>query len=341
MATLTLLDIAKRTGSDREIGLIEDVATFAPEMGTLPVRPINGVAFKTTLRTNYATAAFRAVGDGVVPSVSTYEQKLAECFYIDCQLQIPEELPDSEDRSVGDVLTDEAIGGIRGVGLTLGTQLYYGTSADTKGFQGLKAFTGTGTTGANALTVTASGTGSVVSSVYLVYLDLKGVHFVAGRTATASAGGSPSLPSGAPNVYAPPFRMPEWTRQQVVIGTAGKVAFANVTNFAGWLGLAYGSNYSCFRARNVSAASAASYFTDALAAKLLSQVPLHVRNSGSLKWFMNRTAAYTLQISRSVVTPSFQSGGPTGQLLAAPIPTECMGIPIQITDSILQTDTAD
>ena len=239
------------------------------------------------------------------------------------------------------MLTDEAIGGIRGVGITLGTQLYYGTSADTKGFQGLKAFTGTGTTGANALTVTASGTGSVVSSVYLVYLDLKGVHFVAGRTATASAGGSPALPSGVPNVYAPPFRMPEWTRQQVVIGTAGKVAFANVTNFAGWLGLAYGSNYSCFRARNVSAASAASYFTDALAAKLLSQVPLHVRNSGSLKWFMNRTAAYTLQISRSVVTPSFQSGGPTGQLLAAPIPTECMGIPIQITDSILQTDTAD
>lgn len=336
MATLTLLDIAKRSGSDREIGLIEDVLTFAPEMGVLPVRPINGVSYKTTLRTGYPTAAFRTVGDGVVPGKSDYVQKLSECFYIDSQLQVPEELPASEDRTVGDVLADEASGAVAGVGIKLGSQLYYGTSSDANGFQGLATFVGTSAT----LNVNASGIGAVTTSVYLLYLDPKGIHFVAGRTAAATSGGDVALPSGEPTIVAPPFAMPEWKKQQVQIGTAGKVAMAYVTNFAGWLGLAYGSRYSAFRARNVSTASAASYFTDVLAAKLLSQVPLHIRNSGKLRWFMNRDAAYTLQLNRTVISPSYQQGGAGGALLAAPMPQECHGIPITITDSLVSTETA-
>ena len=336
MATLTLLDIAKRSGSDREIGLIEDVVTFAPEIGVLPVRPINGVSFKSTLRTSYPTAAFRTVGNGVTPVKSGYEQKLAECFYIDTQLQVPEELPASEDKTVGDVLTDEASGAVAGVGITIGAQLYYGTASDANGFQGLATFVGTAAT----LNVNASGTGAVTTSVYLLYLDPKGIHFVAGRTAAATAGGDQPLPSGEPAIVAPPFSMPEWKKQQVQIGTAGKVAMAYVTNFAGWIGLAYGSRYAAFRARNVSTASAASYFTDSLAAKLLSQVPLHIRNSGKLRWFMNRDAAYTLQISRTVVSPSYMQGGAGGALLAAPMPQECHNIPITLTDSLVTTETA-
>lgn len=336
MAILTLLDIAKRSGSDREIGLIEDVTTFAPEMGALPVRPINGVSFKSTLRTSYPTAAFRAVGGGVTPSKSEYTQKLAECFFVDCQLQIPEELPDSEDRTVGDVLTDEAVGAVRGVGITLGSQLYYGTASDANGFQGLQTFVGSGST----LTVSAAGTGATTTSVYLLYLDPKGIHFVAGRTAGARSAANVALPSNEPEIIAPPFRMPEWSKQQVQIGTAGKVAMAYVSNFSGWLGLAYGSNYSAFRVRNVVGGSTTGAFTDSLAAKLLSNVPLHIRNSGRLKWFMNPQAAFGLQASRTVTAPALQSGGATGAIMAAPIPTECQGIPIQLTNSILNTETA-
>lgn len=338
MAILTLLDIAKRSGSDREIGLIEDVVTFAPEMGVLPVRPINGVSFKTTLRTGYATAAFRTVGNGVTPSKSAYEQKLSECFFIDSQLQVPEEMPDSEDRTVGDVLVDEATGAVRGVGITLGAQLYYGTGTggDVNGFQGLNTFVGS----AGTISISAAGTGATTTSVYLLYLDLKGIHFVAGRTAAPSQGGTVALPAGQPEIIAPPFKMPEWTKQQVQIGTAGKVAMAYVSNFSGWLGLAYGSNYSAFRCRNVVGGSTVAAFTDSLAAKLLSGVPLHIRNSGRLKWFMNRAAAFGLQASRTVTSPAYASGGATGALLAAPIPTECQGIPIQLTDSILNTETA-
>lgn len=332
MAQLNLLDIAKRNGSDREIGLIEDVITFAPEMGVLPVRPINGVTFKTTLRTNLPTAAFRAVGSGATPVKSTYQQKMAECFFLDVPLQVDEALPDTEDRSVGDVLADEVQGVLAASGITLGTQLYYGTAADAGGFQGLVSYVGT-TAGLN---VDAAGTASVTTSAWLVYLDIKGIHFVAGRTAAGRGAGNPAQPAGEPEIIAPPLRMPEWTKQQVVVGS--KVAMAYVSNMSGWLGLAYGSNYSAFRVRNISLASAASYMTDARGALLLSKVPLNIRNSGNLRWLMNRDAAYSLQATRATATvntvPLANGNWGTGY------PTECQGIPIIITDSITTTEAA-
>jgi serine kinase of HPr protein (carbohydrate metabolism regulator) len=85
--------------------------------------------------------------------------------------------------------------------------------------------------------------------------------------------------------------------------------------------------------RNISLASAASYMTDAFGAKLLSKVPLHIRNSGKLRWFMNRDAAYSLQASRSTVAANVGVNFPT-------LPTECQGIPITVTDSITSTETA-
>lgn len=336
MATLTMLDLAKMTGSDREIGLVRDITTYAPEVETFAVRPINGTFYKTTLLIALPTVAFRSVTNGVTPSKGSYEQKLAETFFIDGQLQVPEEIPDANDQSVGDVLVNEAQNAVQAAGITLGSQVWYGTAADANGFQGLTTFVGTSST----LGTSCAGTGAVTTSVWLVYMDKKGVHFVAGRTAAPRAAGQAPEASEEPTVIAPPLTMPTWTKQQVVIGTAGKVAMAYVSNIKGWIGLGYGSNYSAFRARNVSLQSAANYFTDSVAAKLLSQVPLYIRKSGALRWFMNRDAAYGLQISRSVVSPTNQGGGKTGALLAADWPTECQGLPITVTDSLVSTETA-
>lgn len=335
MANLTFLDIAKRNGSDREVGLIEDVITYAPEVAVLPVRPINGVSFKSTLRTAYPTgSAFRNVGSGASLIKSTYEQKLAECFFIDKPMQVDEALIDTQDMQIGDVLADEVQGTLAAAGIDIGAQLYYGTSASANGFQGLTDFVGSSST----YTVTAAGTGSVTTSAWLVYLDIKGVHFIAGRTAAGHGAQDPSQPSGDPAIIAPPFRMPSWTKQQVVVGTSGKVAMAYVSNVSGWMGLAYGSRYSAFRVRNISIATGTgAYLTDTLAAQLLSKVPLHIRNSGRLRWFLNRDAAYSLQASRQPTTVVGQVGGPG---IFAQLPTEMGGIPITTTDSITTTETA-
>ncbi len=329
MAQLTLLDIAKRNGSDPEIGLIEDVITFAPEVGVLAVRPISGVSYKATLRTAYPSAAFRAVGAGVTPGKSGYLQKLSECFFIDGQLQVDEALPDSEDRSVGDVLADEVSGQMAGVCITLGSQFYYGTAADANGFVGLRTFVGSSAD----LSVSAAGTGADTTTAYLVYTDLQGVHFVAGRTSAPRAGAETD---GDPLIIAPPFRMGEWKKQQVAVGTAGAVQMANVNNISGWLGMAYGSRYSAFSVRNIDLGNSTTYLTDTLGNKLLSLVPLRIRNSGKLRWFMNRNSAYSLQASRLPTTIVGQVG--MGGIFPD-LPKELGGIPITITDSITTTET--
>lgn len=335
MAVLNLLDIAKRNGSDPEIGLIEDVITFAPEFGVLPVRPLSGVTFKSTLRTAYPGASFRPVNAGVTPGKSAYEQKLAECFFMDGQLQVDEALPDSEDRSVGDVLADEATGQMRGLAITGASQLYYGTAADANGFQGLATFVGSSST----LTISAGGTGTVTTSAYLVYIDIQGVHFVAGRTCTPRAGiGDPAEPAGEPTIIAAPFSLGEWRKQQVAVGTGGSVAMAFVNNIKGWLGLAYGSRYSAFRVRNIMpTGTAGQQLTDTLGQNLLSQVPLHIRNSGKLRWFMNRGARFSLQSSRATVSTV---GKVPSTGLFPDVPSELGGVPIICTDSLVTTETA-
>jgi hypothetical protein len=328
MSQLTLLDLAKRTGSDAEIGLIEDVVAHAPEMRTLPVRPISGVAFKTTLRTGFPMPSFRGMNEGTALVKSTYEQKLAECFFLDAQLQVDEALPDAEDRSIGDVLADETSGALMGIGLKVGAQLYYGLSADSKGFQGLSTLIGTDaalnlSAGANANTANTT-------SAYLVFEDLKGVHFVAGRTAL------PMAPGRDTEVIAAPLQLNgEWRKQQIVdANDANKRLTALVNNVKGWLGLAYGSRYSAFRLRNINASNP---LTDAKAAELLAKVPLWIRNSGRLRWYINRNAAFYVQNARSSATTDRND---TRGANFVPTPTEIQGVPVSLTDSITTTETA-
>jgi hypothetical protein len=79
---LTLLDIAKRTGSDALIGLIEEVIKICPEFRVLPVVERDGIAFLATLRTALPTAAFVNAGTGVALSKRTYAQKLVPCIIL-------------------------------------------------------------------------------------------------------------------------------------------------------------------------------------------------------------------------------------------------------------------
>ncbi len=256
-------------------------------------------------------------------------QKLDECFLIDGQLQVDSALPDSEDRSVGDVLADEAVGQMASVCITLGAQFYYGTAADANGFVGLRSFVGSSAD----LSVSAAGTGADTTTAYLVYTDIQGVHFVAGRTAAARSGAETE---GDPLIIAPPFQIGAWSKQQVAVGTAGLVQMAHVNNIQGWLGLAYGSRYSAFSVRNIDLGNSTTYLTDTLGNKLLSLVPLRIRNSGRLRWFMNRNAAYSLQASRlpTTIVGIVGKGG-----IFPDAPKELGGVPITVTDSITTTET--
>ncbi len=330
-ALITLLDLTKRTGSDQAVGLLEETVTYAPELDKLAGRAISGTTYKTTSRT-LPTVAFRKANDGSDTIKSAYKQKLGECFIIDAQVQMDKAVADAEaasnapagqNWSVGSILMDEASGVLMGTYLTVGTQFYYGLNADPNGFSGIQALTAAlNTTAGSPVVISATGSSAnVQTSAYLVWESVKGVHWVFGNNQGITM-------------------LPDWRIQQVS-GANSKPLTAYVNNLQGWIGLAINHPLSVARIANIDATHP---LTDKLAAQLLSYIPLQMRGSqvagnsapnwgGSLKWFMNPQAAYTLQSSRSAATLNASE-----PLRFAEMPTQLGGLPIVLTNSIVNTE---
>lgn len=305
--TLTLLDVAKRSGNDASIGVIEEVTTVAPELGVFPARPKAGTSYKVFLRTANPRGGFRDANAGVALSKSTGKQKLAEMFFYDLPLQVDEMIVKADGGELGDILAGETIAASQDTTINLGNQVWYGDNATDKGFNGLKNVV--------AAEVDATGTGGAYSSAYLAWLDpsYHGVYFDVGNQGSMEFG--------------------EWMKQQINdAADATKKLMAWVNNMSFFLGLNVGSDKAVWRVKKCTAAKP---FTDALGAELLAQVPLSRR--ANLRWFMNSQCQFQLQKSRSSV--GAQKADAKGDTWA-PIPSECNGIPIVYTDSLSAAETA-
>lgn len=298
MAKLNLLDLAQRSGSDAVVGLVEEVLTQAPEFEVVPARPKKGTTYRVTRRTGLPTVGFRDINAGVTPGKSTYKQEAKPMHFFDAHIVCDEAIVKADDSELGDVLADEASGTMQAMAIALGTQFYKGTSADAKGFAGLNDQVTAGAT----YYVDAGGSGA---TAWLVWLDpgYKGVHFVVGNDGE--------------------FDLKPWKQQYIPDpNDSSKQLLAWVSNMSFFIGLTVVSQASLFRVKNIDASHP---LTDALGAKLVSQVPLARRRN--LMWFMSRSTHYLLQNSRSSI----------GQA-AAPYPTapnELAGYPIVLSDVLV------
>jgi hypothetical protein len=312
---LTLLDIAMRNGQN-VAAIVEDVTTVAPEFSVVPAIIRGGTSYDVLRRTGYPAGGFRQVGAGVALNKSTWERETKPMYLFDCQMLIGEDIVKAQTAesmsTAGDVLADEAIAAVRGSTINIGSQMYYGAKAAANGFSGLATLFND--------EIDAGGT-SATTSVYLCWLDPnltnpQGVHFAVGLAGAMNFG--------------------DWMKQQVDMG-GGKKAMAYVNGFLFYLGFAAASALSIWRVRGVSIAHP---FTDALGAQLLAKVPIARRQN--LRWFMNKTAAFTLQSSRSTVYTAVQTGGGGigGGGVFPQLPDSCMNIPITWTDSLLDTETS-
>jgi hypothetical protein len=285
MAVLTLLDIAARTNSDPLVGLVEEILNVAPELRVLPVVPKSGTKYSITRRVGKPRGAFRNVNEGVDPGKSTYQQIDVSMAFFDGQMIVDDAIVQADDRQLGDILADEGAGQLQDTYVVLGDQIYRGTSADTKGFSGLKQQV------AETMVVDATGTGAATETVWFVYADDRaGLHVPIGR------GGSLTLG--------------DWTKQSVT-DAAGKRFSAHVNNLSFYMGLAFGSATCVGCVKNVTTAKP---ITDALGEQLFAKFavgrkPTHV--------FMSRNARYLLQQSR-VTTMNIMPPRPT-ELAGVPI----------------------
>jgi hypothetical protein len=310
----TMLDLAKKTGSDSIVGLVEANLGIYPEVAMLPSRTISGTSFKTLLRTSYPTAGFRHVNEGTEPKKGAYENKLVECAYIDLQLEVDEALVDADNGDLATMQTLEADGAMKGVLRALGTQVWYGTtnSGDAKGFPGAVSIVN------SALEVDATGsTANTGSSAWLVVPGAQNAQFIFG-------GG---------NVLS----MPSWTKQRITRSSKELNAF--ISNIKGWVGFQWINTYCIGRVKKLTEDSGKG-LTDSLVADLIAKFPSDVSLAGA-KLFMTRRSARQLQKSRTP-TSANDSGArrtTTGVEIAAPWPTESNGIPIVITSGILNTES--
>jgi hypothetical protein len=310
----TMLDLAKKTGSDSIVGLVEANLGIYHEVAMLPSRTISGTSFKTLLRTSYPTAGFRHVNEGTEPKKGAYENKLVECAYIDLQLEVDEALVDADNGDLATMQTLEADGAMKGVLRALGTQVWYGTtsSGDAKGFPGAVSIVN------SALEVDATGsTANTGSSAWLVVPGAQNAQFIFG-------GG---------NVLS----MPSWTKQRITRSSKELNAF--ISNIKGWVGFQWINTYCIGRVKKLTEDSGKG-LTDSLVADLIAKFPSDVSLAGA-KLFMTRRSARQLQKSRTP-TSANDSGArrtTTGVEIAAPWPTESNGIPIVITSGILNTES--
>lgn len=319
MSQVTLLDIAKLTGNDAVVGLIEENIKSAPEMSVIPARTVKGTSYHTGVRTGRPSAGFRSANDGVTPSKSTFDRRLVECFILSSQIIADKAVADAYEDGADAWKSIEASGVMESVMRAIGSQVFYGTAADGKGFPGLKAFLpfGGATSAGDALTINAAGsTATSASSVYAVKFGPQAVQLVFGANQSLALG--------------------DWRIQSIAGATAGTYFDAYVNALTGWAGLQMGNENCARRIANLTADSGKG-LTDALLAQLLATFPVGVRPDAI---FMSRRSRGQLQASRTVVLNGSGKVRPD-QPTIAPTPTSFEEIPIIATDSILNNDAIE
>lgn len=299
----TMLDIAKINGSDAVVGLIEENLNLAPEVSLFPARTINGTSFKTLHRTALPSTQFRNANEGVETTKSAYANKLVECFFLDGKMEIDVAVAQADEQGVAHAQMIEADGHMQAAIQHLGKQVWYGSSNDAKGFPGAQSLVD------SSYVLDAGGTtAGTGSSVYGVRVGEKHGTMIFGRATVLSLG--------------------EWRQQRITRNSKELDAWVNAIQ--GWVGFQWVNKDSICRLKDATADSGKTV-TDAKLAELLSQlkwVPDY--------WFMSRRSRYQLQVSR---TPTSNTSGESSTRPIAPLPTESNGIPIIVTDSLLNTET--
>lgn len=324
MASLTLLDIAKKRGASKEVGLIESVATSAPEIMTIPARTISGTSYKTLDRNSLPTTGFTKANAGITPSKSGFDVKTVETFIFRGAVNCDKMVADAWEDGATAFQAIEAEGVMRSAVIKIGRQIYYGVdtanpAGDPLGFPGLRAINDAQVAAAAApdqLRISATGTSSnAATSVYGIKYGPQFVQMIYGMNQ---------------GLKLDPFRV-----QSLTDANGGQYT-GYVAELGAWVGLQCVNPFAVGRICNLTTETNKG-LTDALLADLLARYPVGFQPDA---WYMTRQSRLQLQKNRAVVLQGNGKSGGVGSEagLVAPVPTEAFGIPIIVTDSIVNTE---
>lgn len=305
---LTLLDLAKLNGSDKVVGLIEEVATVAPEVTIIPARTIRGTSYDTVIRNSRPTVAFRSANKGTDATKSNFTPRKVEAFILSSRVEVDKAVAKAYEDGPDALMAIEAAGVMAAALVTVGSQTIYGDAATSQGFFGLQALA----TALDAVVTDAGGsTAGTGSSVYIISAGNQGVQYVYGTGTTFDLS---------------PFREGDATDAD------GKRFAAYIADLTAWVGLQCVNKHAVARLKDFTEDSGKGV-TDAKILDALRRMPIGSRPTHIL---MSRRSAYQLAISRTI-TPNAKVEAATG--LVNGLPTESNGLPIIVTDSITDTET--
>lgn len=298
----TLLDIVKRNGSDAVVGLIDETTKAHPELTKGAARTIKGLNYKTRVRVGLPTVGFRNANDGVDATHGMVENRLVEVFLMNPRWECDKAVADVAEDGPEAYIAEEAAAMVEASMQAVASQFYYGITDDpNKGFPGLIA-----AYDATNMVVDATGsTANTGSSVWAVRWNPQDVQWVWGN------GGA--------------FPLSDVSLQRI-LGTNNKPLTAYCQEMIARPGLQVGSKWSVGRIKKLTEDSTKG-LTDKLIAKLLEKFPV---GKAPDVLYMSRRSLRQLQESR---TATNATGAP------APFPTESFGIPIEVTDAIVDTES--
>ena len=131
MAKITLIDVAKRTGNDATVGLVEAMSQANPFFQLAPTKSIRGNMFKYQVRSSLGTAGFRAFNQGVASTKSVIRDVIVECKPMLGVSEVDKALAEASAEGVAAFRQKEDMGFISALANTFNAKAYYGSSSTT------------------------------------------------------------------------------------------------------------------------------------------------------------------------------------------------------------------
>jgi hypothetical protein len=286
-------------------GVVTEHQKAVPALGYFPITRLDrGLKYTTQFMVELPTTGFRKLGDGIAASKGRYEEREFKCYLFGGRAEAEIAAYQADSGGEGAVKARVVRDTAQSALETLDNQIFYGvvSANGADGFPGLKGFTPFG--GAYTLNATGS-TSSTASSVY-------GVKF--GEDYASLIHGS-----------ADPMNLGDW-RKQDILGNNSLPIPGEVADLEGWIGMAIKHKASVVRICNLTAQTGKGV-TDKLLGDAIDLLPTKMMPD---VWFMSKRSRTQLRLSRA-----------TPENVYPDMPTESNGIPIQVDDSILDTDAIE
>jgi hypothetical protein len=307
---VSAVELAKLNAADDLVGLVEENQNVAPELTIVPAFTIKGTSFPTITRKTFPSGAFKKRGAGVAVGTTTFENGLVQCFPYENPMQETVDIVKAYRRGSAAFLSLVASGAVKGGMQLIGKALYYGARSFGGGVDAhpglIDMYDST-----NMVIDAAGTTADTGSSVWFIKWGNQ-------------EDGNVSYVFGNDRV----FELGEWMRQLVEVST-GKKAMCEVNSLAADIGVQLTNLKACGRIKKLTEDSGKG-LTDALGYKLLEKFPVGIVPDVAL---MTKRSRRQLQESRSAVGQTAYGSG-----AVAPLPTDIAGVPIVVTDSILNTE---